>query len=98
VVFLSVIRLSNIKVATILLSMAFLYDIFFVFISPYFFQESIMVKVATGNLVRMAMRRLCSSSSSFPYFSSPWASEIYPRVFARCTVFLSSLNAADSRP
>merc|ERR1711988_1165422 len=50
VVFLSVIRLSNIKVATILLSMAFLYDIFFVFISPYFFQESIMVKVATGNL------------------------------------------------
>ena len=29
-----------------------------------------------------------SSSSSFPYFSSPWASEIYPRVFARCTVFL----------
>jgi hypothetical protein len=50
VVFLSVIRLSNIKVATILLSMAFLYDIFFVFISPYFFQESIMEKVATGNL------------------------------------------------
>ena len=50
VIFLSVIRFSNIKVATLLLTMSFLYDIFFVFISPYFFKgESVMVKVATGN-------------------------------------------------
>ena len=49
VLFLGVIRLSNIKVATLLLSMAFAYDIFFVFISPVFFWESVMVKVATGD-------------------------------------------------
>ena len=49
VLFLGVIRLSNIKVATLLLSMAFAYDIFFVFISPVFFSESVMVKVATGD-------------------------------------------------
>ena len=50
VICLSVIRFSNIKVATLLLTMSFLYDIFFVFISPYFFKgESVMVKVATGN-------------------------------------------------
>jgi len=49
VLFLSVIRFSNMKVAALLLSMAFLYDIFFVFISPIFFSESVMVKVATGN-------------------------------------------------
>ena len=31
----------------LLLSLAFCYDIFFVFLSPYFFEESVMVKVAT---------------------------------------------------
>jgi len=36
------------EVASTLLGMAFVYDIFFVFISPYFFEESVMVKVATG--------------------------------------------------
>jgi signal peptide peptidase-like protein 2B len=41
-------RLPNIKVATILLCLAFFYDIFWVFCSSYFFQESVMVKVATG--------------------------------------------------
>jgi len=35
-------RLPNIKVSAVLLSMAFLYDIFWVFISPYFFEESVM--------------------------------------------------------
>ena len=39
VLFLSVIRFSNMKVAALLLSMAFLYDIFFVFISPLFFRS-----------------------------------------------------------
>lgn len=42
------IRLPNIKVSFTLLTMAFLYDIFWVFISPYFFTESVMIKVATG--------------------------------------------------
>uniref|UniRef100_A0A7S2H102 PA domain-containing protein n=1 Tax=Octactis speculum TaxID=3111310 RepID=A0A7S2H102_9STRA len=49
VLFLSVIRFSNVRVATLLLCMAFFYDIFFVFISPIFFTESVMVKVATGS-------------------------------------------------
>jgi len=49
VLFLQVIKLPNLKVATLLLSLAFFYDIFFVFISPLFFHESVMVKVASGN-------------------------------------------------
>lgn len=49
ILFLSVIRLSSIKVATILLTATFLYDIFFVFITPYIFNgNSVMVTVATG--------------------------------------------------
>ncbi|CBJ48823.1 putative growth-on protein GRO10 [Ectocarpus siliculosus] len=46
--FLSTIRLPSIKVATFLLCLAFLYDIFWVFLSPQLFGESVMVKVATG--------------------------------------------------
>jgi len=43
------VRLPNIKIASILLCLAFFYDIFWVFLSPYFFQgESVMVRVATG--------------------------------------------------
>ncbi|CAN0017698.1 unnamed protein product [Scytosiphon promiscuus] len=48
VTFLSTIRLPSIKVATFLLCLAFLYDIFWVFLSPQLFGESVMVKVATG--------------------------------------------------
>lgn len=48
VVAISAIRLPNFKVATVLLSMMFFYDIFFVFVTPYLFGTSIMVKVATG--------------------------------------------------
>ncbi|WAQ93952.1 SPP2B-like protein [Mya arenaria] len=42
--------LPNMKICTIMLCLLFLYDIFFVFISPLFTKdgESIMVKVATG--------------------------------------------------
>ena len=54
VLFLGVIRLSNIKVATLLLSMAFAYDIFFVFISPYFFSQSVMVKARAPRRARRA--------------------------------------------
>jgi len=42
------IRLPNIKVSGILLTLAFLYDIFWVFISPLIFKSSVMITVATG--------------------------------------------------
>mmetsp|Transcript_35632 Transcript_35632/g.79248 ORF Transcript_35632/g.79248 Transcript_35632/m.79248 type:complete len:564 (-) Transcript_35632:687-2378(-) len=46
---LRTLRLSNIKVTCILLPLAFVYDIFWVFISPLFFNgESVMVEVAEG--------------------------------------------------
>jgi signal peptide peptidase-like protein 2B len=41
-------RLPNIRVASILLSAMFCFDIFWVFISPLIFQQSVMVTVATG--------------------------------------------------
>jgi len=47
-VFLSTIRLPNLKVAAALLGAAFFYDIFFVFITPYIFKSSIMLTVATS--------------------------------------------------
>ncbi|POM66380.1 Signal peptide peptidase-like protein [Phytophthora palmivora] len=47
-VFLRTARLPNLKVATVLLVLVFMYDIFMVFISPYIFNESVMIKVATG--------------------------------------------------
>ena len=48
VLFLSVIRLPSLRVATFLLIAAFFYDIFFVFISPLVFNKSVMIHVATG--------------------------------------------------
>jgi len=42
------IRLPNMQVASLLLSAMFFFDIFWVFISPLFFQQSVMVSVATG--------------------------------------------------
>ncbi|CAI7744436.1 unnamed protein product [Closterium sp. NIES-53] len=46
---LQAVRLPNIKVSTVLLSLAFFYDIFWVFISPLFFNgKSVMIEVATG--------------------------------------------------
>jgi len=47
ILFLSTVLLPNVKVASILLWALFTYDIFFVFISPYFFSESVMINVAT---------------------------------------------------
>nr|AFK41165.1 unknown [Lotus japonicus] len=62
-------RLPNIKVATVLLCCAFFYDIFWVFISPFIFNESVMVAVARGGkaggeAIPMLLR--------FPHFSDPW--------------------------
>ncbi|KAG5180775.1 putative growth-on protein GRO10 [Tribonema minus] len=48
VVFLASLRLTNLRVAAVLLSLAFVYDIFWVFLSPFLFSESVMVAVATG--------------------------------------------------
>lgn len=49
VVFLSLVRVSTLKVATVLLVVAFFYDIFFVFITPYIFKgKSVMITVATS--------------------------------------------------
>ncbi|KAK4341475.1 hypothetical protein RND71_039976 [Anisodus tanguticus] len=42
-------QLPNIKVATVLLCCAFVYDIFWVFLSPTIFHESVMISVAKGN-------------------------------------------------
>jgi signal peptide peptidase-like protein 2B len=50
IMFLSTMRLNSIKVATTLLIAAFVYDIFFVFVTPYLTKggKSIMVDVATS--------------------------------------------------
>ncbi|OQR96070.1 signal peptide peptidase-like, aspartyl protease family A22B [Achlya hypogyna] len=47
-VFLKTIRLPNLKIGALLLVLAFFYDIFFVFLTPYIFGKSVMVDVATG--------------------------------------------------
>lgn len=47
-IFLRTVQLPNLKVASVLLSLAFCYDIFFVFISPLVFGRSVMEDVATG--------------------------------------------------
>ncbi|VVA90125.1 unnamed protein product [Arabis nemorensis] len=66
---LQVARLPNIRVATILLCCAFVYDIFWVFISPLFFKQSVMIAVArgsknTGESIPMLLR--------IPRISDPW--------------------------
>ncbi|KAG6479820.1 hypothetical protein ZIOFF_063294 [Zingiber officinale] len=66
---LQVVRLPNIKVATALLSCAFVYDIFWVFISPLIFHESVMIAVARGDnsggeAIPMLLR--------IPRFFDPW--------------------------
>lgn len=49
IVFLSILRVNNLKIASALLIAAFFYDIFFVFITPFLFSgKSIMVTVATS--------------------------------------------------
>jgi len=53
-------RLPNMKIASLLLGMMFFFDIFWVFISPLIFQESVMIRVArggdTGEAVPMLLR------------------------------------------
>ncbi|KAI9992033.1 hypothetical protein PInf_017413 [Phytophthora infestans] len=47
-VFIDVVRLPNLRVATSLLTAAFIYDVFFVYISPLVFGSNVMVDVASG--------------------------------------------------
>ncbi|TYZ57002.1 hypothetical protein PybrP1_011355 [[Pythium] brassicae (nom. inval.)] len=47
-VFLKTVRLPNLKIATVLLLLVFVYDVFMVFLSPLIFKESVMIKAATG--------------------------------------------------
>ncbi|XP_042505964.1 signal peptide peptidase-like 2 [Macadamia integrifolia] len=46
---LQIVHVPNLKVGTVLLGCAFLYDIFWVFVSTMFFQESVMIVVARGD-------------------------------------------------
>ncbi|MQM12949.1 hypothetical protein Taro_045868 [Colocasia esculenta] len=46
---LQIVRVPNLKVGTVLLGCAFLYDIFWVFISKSWFHESVMIVVARGD-------------------------------------------------
>lgn len=46
---LQIVRIPNLKVGTVLLGCAFLYDIFWVFISKKLFHESVMIVVARGD-------------------------------------------------
>ncbi|KAG9157655.1 hypothetical protein Leryth_014169 [Lithospermum erythrorhizon] len=46
---LQIVRVPNLKVGTVLLSCAFLYDIFWVFASKWWFEESVMIVVARGD-------------------------------------------------
>jgi hypothetical protein len=48
VVVLGLIHVRTVMVATIVLSLLFVYDVFFVLISPYIFGRSVMLDVATG--------------------------------------------------
>ncbi|KAK7272815.1 hypothetical protein RIF29_13855 [Crotalaria pallida] len=62
-------QLPNIKVATVFLSCAFVYDIFWVFLSPVIFNESVMITVARGDkaggeAIPMLLR--------FPRLFDPW--------------------------
>ncbi|KAF7105540.1 hypothetical protein CFC21_106339 [Triticum aestivum] len=60
-------RLPNIRVASVLLSAAFVYDIFWVFISPLVFHESVMIAVASGGVSGEAIPMLLR----IPHFFDP---------------------------
>lgn len=65
---LQIARLPNIKVATVLLCCAFVYDIFWVFLSPLIFKDSVMVTVAKGDSSGEALPMLLR----IPRFFDPW--------------------------
>mmetsp|Transcript_135520 Transcript_135520/g.433511 ORF Transcript_135520/g.433511 Transcript_135520/m.433511 type:complete len:541 (-) Transcript_135520:113-1735(-) len=64
-------RLPNIKMATLFLCVMFFFDIFWVFISPLFFHESVMVRVATGGGTGEAVPMLLR----VPAFGDPFGND-----------------------
>eukprot|EP00730_Choanoeca_flexa_P002216 TRINITY_DN10955_c0_g1_i2.p1 TRINITY_DN10955_c0_g1~~TRINITY_DN10955_c0_g1_i2.p1 ORF type:complete len:348 (+),score=67.72 TRINITY_DN10955_c0_g1_i2:279-1322(+) len=62
---LSVLRLNNAKAAVYLGAMLLLYDVFWVFISPYFFQQSVMVAVARQSAANPLKQAAASMGGSF---------------------------------
>jgi len=67
VVFLGIIQLNSIQVASILLIAAFFYDIFFVFVTPYIFHgRSVMIEVATSGGPPVADELWCEKYPSDP--------------------------------
>lgn len=70
---LRVLRVQSLKVASILLSLAFLYDVFWVFISPKFFGSSVMVAVAQGGSAGEALPMLLKA----PAFGLPYEFAAY---------------------
>eukprot|EP00164_Ancoracysta_twista_P000972 GFYU01001272.1.p1 GENE.GFYU01001272.1~~GFYU01001272.1.p1 ORF type:complete len:537 (+),score=140.17 GFYU01001272.1:178-1788(+) len=67
-VIVKTIRLPSLRTATLLLVLAFLYDIFWVFLSPMLFKKSVMITVArggdTGEEIPMLMK--------VPHFEDYW--------------------------
>ena len=49
------IQFDSVKIAAVLLTLFFLYDIFMVFITPFIFSSSVMLTVATGGGPRAAV-------------------------------------------
>ncbi|CAB4263635.1 unnamed protein product [Prunus armeniaca] len=68
---LQIARLPNIKVATVLLCCAFVYDIFWVFLSPLMFKDSVMVVVAKGDSSGEGLPMLLR----IPRFFDPWGGQ-----------------------
>jgi hypothetical protein len=65
-------RLSSLKVASSLLTLAFFYDIFWVFISSSIFGKNVMVTVATGlNVPIKILVAPCPRSPSMHVISHP---------------------------
>jgi signal peptide peptidase-like protein 2B len=57
--FLRTLRLPSVKIASVLLVLVFCYDIFMVFVSPYIFKTSVMIKVATSGSSSSAGTAFC---------------------------------------
>jgi len=86
ILFLSTIRLNSIRVGAILLIVAFLYDIFFVFITPLLTKhgESIMVNVATSGGPPKADPLWCEK---YPWSTDCRGGDPLPMLFAMPRLF-----------
>ncbi|KAL7490243.1 hypothetical protein ACHAW6_016013 [Cyclotella cf. meneghiniana] len=81
ILFLSTIKLNSIKVASVLLTVAFFYDIFFVFVTPLLTKhgESIMVNVATSGGPPKADPSWCEK---YPFDADCKGGDPLPMLFA----------------